>query len=222
MDGIMPLKPIKDIDQEVQLPKELEFRADAVWNKIQSKKERSPSKAIIYWFGAASVTLILSLFLFGNENETVIDDSQMATGRTTKDVIFDPKIQKTPHLRADEKPKQKEIIQKPLSEKIIENLEVLDEDSTLTNSSRNMAQTEVLQLEEPEMMEEKPKELSPAALHLQKSLAKLNKDKSTDQVVFVEKFNLLNELNVGKVQAYTNPLPNSVFQSIKKESNERN
>lgn len=81
---------------------------------------------------------------------------------------------------------------------------------------------EKLVINEPEVKDEKSKELSPAALHLQKSLARLNKDKSADQVVFVEKFNLLNELNVGRVQASTNTLPNSVFQSIKKESNERN
>lgn len=222
MDGIMPLKPIKDIDQEVQLSKELEFRAEIVWNKIQAKKERPSSKAIIYWFGAASVTLILSLFLFGNENETVIDDSQMATGRTKAEVNFDLKIEKPEVLITEAKPVQTGAVQKPNLEKLMVNAEVVSQDTARSMVETVILKNEILVIKEPEVKDEKPKDLTPAALHLQKSLARLNKDKSADQLVFVEKFNLLNELNVGRVQASTNTLPNSVFQSIKKESNERN
>lgn len=217
----MRLKPHKNIDEEIQLPRELEFRQEAVWNKIQTKKERSPSNAIFYWFGAASVAFLLGLFFFGTEKEEV-DDSQMITGRSTKEVIFDLKTEKTPFLNIDESPNQIEVAQKRLSDERKGVVENLTEDSTLTIFPRKVAQIEVLQLNDLEVIEEKQKELSPAALHLQKSLAKLNKDKSADQVLFVEKFNLLNELNIGKVQASTNTLPNSIFQSIKKESNEKN
>lgn len=218
----MRLKPIKNFDKEVHLPKELEFRQETVWNKIQSKKERSPSKAIIYWSGAASVAFLLGLFLFGTKKETQIDDSRLVTGRSTKEVIFETKIERPQILNLDKTPIQVEGEQKPSSKRVLGNLEILTEKPPLNYSTRKVTPVTKFLINEPEVIEEKPKELSPAALHLQKSLARLNKDKSAEQVLLVEKFNLLNDLNIGKVQASTNTSPNSVFHSIKKDSNERN
>jgi hypothetical protein len=66
-------------------------------------------------------------------------------------------------------------------------------------------------------------ELSPAALRLQKSLRKMNPNKLSDQILIVEKFNLLRELTSYQSQSASgSQLPNSIFQLPKKNRNENN
>lgn len=222
MDGIMPLKPIKNIDQEVQFPKGLEFRADVVWNKIETKKEQHLPKAMFFWIAAASVAFLLSLFLFGDSKEILLDDNQLVTGRSKKEVNFDLKIERPTFSISEAKPVEIENKEKPDLEKFEVSEEIISNEKSKPLTETSNLKNQVHLIKELEEKDENPKKLSPAALHLQKSLAKLDKDKSADQIVLVQKFDLLNELNVGRVQASTTTLPNSVFQSIKKESNERN
>jgi hypothetical protein len=75
----------------------------------------------------------------------------------------------------------------------------------------------------PQIEDNPTQELSPAALRLQKSLQKLDPNKSAGQILIVEKFNLLKEFTIYQSQSASgSQQPTSIFQLPKKNRNENN
>ncbi len=222
----MRLKSQGNIDKDAQLPEGVEFRKDLIWDQIQKEQ---PRKRPVFWWLAAACLLVGIAFLFYPRAK----DESVILPIIAQNNTLEPKVNVVPEVISEiEVLQESEIKLVEIKEReLVTPLIVEKENPVFTDSSSNLDLTFIDSQKTikpmvaivPIIQAKADQELSPAALRLQKSLRKMNPNKLSDQILIVEKFNLLRELTSYQSQSASgSQLPNSIFQLPKKNRNENN
>lgn len=216
----MRLNKGKNIDKEVNLTPELEFRAEKVWAKIDNRDSR---RKILPWILGAIAAACLVLFLWTPKTKEIqLNDKILVTGLTK--VPADPKLD----LRRLMPVKQKEQLFD--AEVSPEKIEVMEVELPVLEKSEHLAfvAESIPNLSFEPVKDKKSEEngttksLSPAALLLKKSLTNTKNELVADQILIQEKFNLKNELTLLGLDQASGNATGSVFESLKKNSYAKN
>lgn len=218
----MRLKPEENIDKEARIPDGIEFRAELLWSKIEEKQNPKKKKPVFWWVAAACAILAIGYSIYPGEEEAVRSESLISE-------TLEPKIQlMEEEVLAEEVSKLAAMVPKKVEPssgpKLAENGGVPSDSEPKVGLELPEPQKVALPLIAITPTIEEPAEpkLSPAALRLQRSLQKLDPNKSAGQTLIVEKFNLFRELQRYPTQAATNQKSTSVISHLIKGKNENN
>jgi|GEM_PF-1697814 len=221
----MRLKSKGNIDKDAQLPEGIEFRQDLIWAQIQNKQ---PKERPVFWWVAAACLLVGIAFLFYPRAEEESVRPIIAQNNT-----LEPKVNVVPKVISEIEDLQEseiklvEIKERELVSPLTVEKEFLIFKDLLPEFELPFGDSQIIikpMIAIVPFIEDKAEqELSPAALRLQKSLRKMDANKVSDQILIVEKFNLLRELTSYQSQSASgSQLPHSIFQLPKKNRNENN
>ena len=219
----MRLNTEKNIDREVHLPSNLEFRAEKVWSKIESKDSK---RSKFPWLFVSLATVVASLVLFiwtPKTEEIQINDKILVTGLTR--VPAEPKLDLSRLLPVkQEKPTEKAKVSSDKKEAKELDLPDLEKSKllfvTIAESIPEIPKEPLKSIKSEENLA--PKSLSPAALLLKKNLTNTNRELIANQILIQEKFKLKNELAILALDKSSSNATGTVFESLKKKSYAKN
>lgn len=218
----MRLNKGKNIDMEVCLPPDLEFRAEKVWSKIEKKDSKLRIFSLL--LGAIiSAAAFLVFFLWTPETKkSQVDDRILVTGLTR--VPANPKLDlegfkliKQGQTRTKMKISPENV---EVSEVNLPNLEKSEAPIVVAKSSQNLPFEPLKSIKSEENANKKS--LSPAALILKKNLSNSKNELVADRILIQEKFKLKNELAVLGLDKSNENTTGTVFESLKKNSYAKN
>jgi hypothetical protein len=213
----MPLD-IKNIDNKAALPKDIDFRKERVWEKIQTRK-KSKLRLFWPWMVAAMVILGFGLSFLKNSKpvEVTGQEIELIAGNPVNELqnLENPVLEfKSPGLAEKKSPlhktEGKKIAMQP------EKIEKFSDQTPIFNSiiAEPIKTLDIASNEQLYNNLHEKKQLSPAASRLHRSINKVNPNVATEQSIVADRFDLIKTLQIHSIHASSKSTSNSSLNSL--------